>query len=191
MDDFMSTTENVIVSNNDITNTWISKAIVDYKYLIAVFTGIMLTLDIIILKKNPYLLENKAHTLFWLYLSNSLISCLLMAIFENLTMSSNWLDMFYMSLHSVVFMLIQPLYMIAASHITGNTINVFYSSIVIFMLVPQYTILSDIHPGNRNWIEALGAVLVFLGTILTSLLEIFKNRMQFKCCAENDDSQEE
>ena len=180
MKDVILTTDHASATNCDITSTWISKIFENIKYFIAIFSGIMLTLDIIVLKKKPYLLENKTHVLFWLYLSNSIVSFLLMSIFENPVLPSNWLEVFYMSLHSVVYILVQPLEIIAASHISGNTINICLSSIVIFMLIPQYTFLSHIHSGHRNWMEVLGAILVFLGTTLGSLLEIFKNKLQLK-----------
>ena len=70
-------------------------------------------------------------------------------------------------------------------------INILFSSIIFFMLVPQYTFLSSIHPGHKNWIEVMGAILVFLGCTLSSLLEMFKNKVQIKCYEVKDKSQDE
>ena len=43
---------------------------------------------------------------------------------------------------------------------SGNTANIISTPSIIAMLVAQYTILKDIHPGHRNWIEVLGVLLV-------------------------------
>ena len=42
------------------------------------------------------------------------------------------------------------------------------------MLIPQYTVLSSILPGHRNWMEVVGVILVMLGCSMSSLVEMFK-----------------
>ena len=74
-----------------------------------------------------------------------------MVIFEKLVLPSSWLQFLYICLHSVTYVMNWPLYMLAARYISGNTINIVVSTSVVFMLIPQYTILSSILPGNRNW----------------------------------------
>ena len=40
------------------------------------------------------------------------------------------------------------------------------------MLVAQYTVLSSILPGHRNWMEVVGVVLVLIGCSMSSILKI-------------------
>ena len=40
------------------------------------------------------------------------------------------------------------------------------------MLIAQYTVLSPILPGHRNWMEVVGVVLVLIGCSMSSILEI-------------------
>ena len=46
------------------------------------------------------------------------------------------------------------------------------STQVVFMLIAQYTVLSSILPGHRNWMEVVGVIVALLGSSLSSLLEI-------------------
>ena len=65
--------------------------------------------------------------------------------------------------------------MYGSSITSGNTANIISTSSIIAMLAAQYTILKDIHPGHRNWIEVLGVFLVSLGATISSVLEIYRN----------------
>ena len=56
--------------------------------------------------------------------------------------------------------------------VSANAGNIISCLTVVFMLIPQYTILSSIYPGHRNWIEVVGVVLVLLGSSLGSVLEL-------------------
>ena len=58
--------------------------------------------------------------------------------------------------------------------IPGNVINLIYSLNVVLLLIAQYTVLSSIMPGHRNWIEGLGVGLVLAGSSLGTLKEIWK-----------------
>ena len=73
-------------------------------------------------------------------------------------------------------------------------------SLLISMPIPleiiyQYTFMHDINPGHGNWVEILGCVICFLGTIGTSLWDVvqscdwFSNRNK-NDCEEQDDQNE-
>ena len=49
--------------------------------------------------------------------------------------------------------------------VSGNTVTIIASTNVAFMLIPQYTVLSSIHPGHRNWMEVVGVVSCVVGII--------------------------
>ena len=56
-----------------------------------------------------------------------------------------------------------PLMIYGPNIVSGNTVTIIISMNVVLMLIPQYTVLSSIHPGHRNWMEVVGVVLVLLG----------------------------
>ncbi len=56
---------------------------------------------------------------------------------------------------------------------------------VFFLLIAQYTILSDIAPGNDNWLEIFGAVLVVVASVIPPAWEIMKKQTNFERQEEN------
>ena len=75
-------------------------------------------------------------------------------------------------LHSAGYVFDLPSYVYGLQYVSANTGNIISCLTVVLMLIPQYTILSSIYPGNRNWIEVVGVVLVLLGSSLGSVLEL-------------------
>ena len=62
----------------------------------------------------------------------------------------------------------------SVKHISGNTFALIASTMVIFLLAAQYTVLSSVLPGNRNWIEVVGVIFVLGGSTLVSIIELCK-----------------
>ena len=60
--------------------------------------------------------------------------------------------------------------------IDGNTANILYSTSIIYMVVAQYTFFKNILPGNGNWIEIVGVCCVIIGSILSSVVQLFNPR---------------
>ena len=96
-----------------------------------------------------------------------------MICLEKPVLPTTWQDVLFTAGHSLSYAIMWPAYMYAIPYISCNTMTV---TSTVFMLVAQYTFLSPIHPGNRNWMEIVGVTLVILGSILISLMEIIKNR---------------
>ena len=46
------------------------------------------------------------------------------------------------------------------------------------MLIAQYTVLSSILPGHRNWMEVMGVILVLAGSGASSVFAMFKTKKQ-------------
>ena len=46
---------------------------------------------------------------------------------------------------------------------------------VVIMLIFQYTILENVMPGKRNWIEIMGAVLCFVGCSLVPIGQLMQH----------------
>ena len=139
---------------------------------ISLLSGLCTSLNILLVKKRSFLHEHMLETLFWSYGICTVLSTIGMAIFEKPTLPEFGINDLYVTLHCTTYVLQWPLYMYAARYISGTTINMIVTTSVVFMLIPQYTVLSTIFPGNRNWIEAVGVFLVLLGCSLRSVAEI-------------------
>ena len=182
---FVSSNETRDVANHtgtDHTYSFLSNLIHSHvlleilEYILPAATGLTLTLDVILLRKRPCLNDHMFEVLSWCFLPNPIMSAILMALLETPAWPNNWLDGFCVTLHSCSFVFLLPLYMLALKYISSNTIAIVSSSTVVFMLVSQYTVLSSILPGHRNWIEIVGVVLVMLRSAFTSILEIYLNK---------------
>ena len=143
-------------------------------YLLPLLAGILISINILLVKKFPFLGQELLATCFWGIALGIVISAIAMAIFENPVLPESWLDFGYILGHCCTFGLIWFFCLIGSSYVSGNTVNIIYSTSPVFMLISQYTVLSSIHPGNGNWIEVVGTILVLLGSSLGSFLEFFK-----------------
>ena len=150
------------------------------KYALPIINGLSMTLDVIVVKKRPYLSDHIVEVLFWCILSNTAFSVIVMFFTERPVLPSNWYDMLLVISHCVSYLFIWPLYLYTVRRISGNTFVLISSTIVVFMVIAQYTVLSSILPGNGNWVEIAGVVLVLLGSTLGAILEL-SNCSGYKC----------
>ena len=139
---------------------------------ISTLAGLCTSLNVLLIKKLTFLQEHVVETLLWTYSICAVLSSIVMAIFEKPALPETGLQYLYVTLHCVTYVFGWPLYMYAARFISGSTIHMIVSTSVVFMLVPQYTILPTIFSGNKNWIEVVGVFLVLLGSISKSLAEV-------------------
>ena len=144
------------------------------KYGLPLLSGLALCADIVLVKKRPYLTENIMEVLFWSSLSNTICSLVAMLIWETPVLPSNWFDTLLIALHCFAYVFVWPLHFYSLKHISGNTFVLISCTNVAFFLAAQYTVLSSILPGNRNWIEVVGVFLVLVGSMLVSTVEIYK-----------------
>ena len=142
------------------------------RYIFPVITGASLALDLTLVKKIPYLSNNMSVVLFWAFLSNTIVSAILMLIFETMVLPHDPWDILYIFLHCLSYSLLWPFYIYGIRYISANFFNIICSLSVILMLVAQYTVLKSILPGKGNWLEVCGIVLVFSGVALTSLIDL-------------------
>ena len=142
-------------------------------YTLAAVSGLVASINIIIIKTIPFFTKDRITVLFWTYVTGTLLSFLGMICLEKPVLPTTWQDVLFITGHSLSYAIMWPAYMYAIPYISCNTMTV---TSTVFMLVVQYTFLSPIHPGNRNWMEIVGVTLVILGSILISLMEIIKNR---------------
>ena len=99
------------------------------------------------------------------------MSVVIMMILETPVMPGNMTQWLLTAGHSVSYALHLPLFMFGSKCISGNMVNLVHSTTVVFMLVAQYTVLSPILPGDRNWIEVVGVVFVLCATASGSIIE--------------------
>ena len=127
-------------------------------YSIAVGAGLTTTLEILLIRLYPSALSSKRIflALFWSYTFGTFLSLIIMAIFETPQPPEGITEICLVLLHCCTYVFILPLIMYGSSVTSGNTANVISTSSIIAMLAAQYTILKDIHPGNKNWIEVVG-----------------------------------
>ena len=142
-------------------------------YSFAIISGITLTLKLLIIKRNPFLGDSH---LLWAFLTNTLLSAILMFALETPVLPSNSFDAAMVTIHSVECAVLWRLYIYTPKYISGNTLTLILTSDVVIMLIFQYTVLSSIHPGHRNWIEVVGVILVLLGCSVSSLLELLNTK---------------
>ena len=141
-------------------------------YASAAMSGLGFAWMILITKRNPYINENVLEVLFWSFLISLVVSIILMNVFETPVLPSNWFDAVLMAIHSVAAAAVYPLYIITPKYISGNTYSLIFTTEAVFMLISQYTVLSSILPGHRNWMEVVGVILVLLGCSMSSIVEM-------------------
>ena len=147
-------------------------------YALPVINGTAFTLDILVLKKKPCLTENMVQVLFWSFTVNTTISIIIMFAVEEPVLPSSWYDFSLVMAHALSYTFMWPVYFYSAENIEGNTYTLINSTSTVVMLVSQYTFLSSIHPGHRNWIEIFGAAPVMIGFVLGSIMGLLRRQKQ-------------
>ena len=97
------------------------------------------------------------------------MSCMLLLIFESVTLPTSIDDLLYVLGHSVSYALLFPHFLYATSVVSGQTLSILNSLQTCFMVAAQYSILQEILPGHRNWQELVGVALVIGGSIIPPL----------------------
>ncbi len=112
--------------------------------------------------------------LFWSFIFSTIISFILMLLLEEPVWLQSIVEGAVVALHCFFAFLTWILTMSALQYISGSTFSIIYSTTVVFLLIPQYTILSSILPGQRNWMEVMGVVMVLFGSSLASVMELIQ-----------------
>ena len=165
---------NVSTTNGSSVDNYGHTLLEILRYIFPVARGLIATMDVIVVKKRPYLSDNVKEVLFWCFFTGTVLSLIISFIWENPVLPSNWFDVILVSLHCVGYIFVYPIYLYALKHVSANTYVLITSTMVVFLLVAQYTVLSSILPGNRNWIEVVGVVTVLCGSTLVSVIESCK-----------------
>ena len=78
--------------------------------------------------------------------------------------------------HSLLSAVASFLAIYATSVIPGPSLSIVYSFEVVTMLASQYTIMHSIKPGNYNWIEVFGCIIVVFGAIIPGVMDILAHK---------------
>ncbi len=129
----------------------------------------------LLLKMYHCLSEDRCRSLFWSFTLSLIVSIILSILLESPVWPQGIFDSIVVSLHCLASLSTWTFTIYSLQYISGSTCSVIYSTTVVFSLIPQYTILSSILPGHKNWMEVVGVVVVLSGSCLASLLEIYQN----------------
>ncbi len=140
--------------------------------IITGFGGSMYTVLTVVIKQNPCLSEYRFRSLFWAFGTCLVCSLLVTFILENSVLPENLFDIIAITVHCVTSVSSWFCLVYAMQHTSGTTASIILSSAVVLFLIPQYTILASILPGNKNWMEVVGVCMVLMGSISGSLYEM-------------------
>ena len=141
-------------------------------YALCILSGLSFIVNILLFKEYPYLTDNIMSVLFWCFLFCAIVSIGATATFETPDLPRDIYSLTLVGIHSLTFVFLFPLTMYDAKYISGSTINIIFSLTVVTFLISQYTVLSSMLHGHKNWIEVTGVILVLLGSTMESILEV-------------------
>ena len=176
------TSEEDIQGQSSFKNIFIGAFLQIIGYVFAVLSGVTLAIDLVLVKRNPYFNEHILEVLFWIFVSNTIFSIVIMFIVETSVLPSNWFDTAMVAMHGLTYAGIWPLYIYIPKYFSGNTLTAIMSTQIAFMLIAQYTVLSSILPGHRNLMEVMGVILVLVGSGASSVFEMFKHKKENNDC---------
>ena len=142
-------------------------------YTLAVTSGVIMAIYIKLQKcyvadANPFALT------MWRSMAGSSISAILMLVLEEPVIPLDLLCVLSLLGHCIsisVFAIVMPY---AMKTLSAPLINLLQSLNLVSLVVMQYTLMRNILPAKENWMEVLGAVLCFCGSIGGTVYEIIK-----------------
>ena len=141
-----------IVDNDNVNKKSVSNSLIFdvIGYTTAMLGGLSFALEILVVKKIPYIKEYPKEVLFWGWCIGAIISALLMASIETPVLPSNLFDVSMVTVQAVTSSAVWPLVIYGSNKVSGNTFTVISSTMVVFMLISQYTVLSSVHPDTET-----------------------------------------
>ncbi len=139
-----------------------------------VFGDVMHMLATAVFKKYPSVGDKMLRALFWSFLLGFTSSLLFTFFVESPVWPKSTFDTVASIVHSLASACIWLCWGYSLQCISGTTFNIIYSTSVVLLLISQYTILSSILPGQRNWMEVVGVFIVLIGSVLASVEEMFE-----------------
>ncbi len=166
--DFNVTTENPDISGSDSGDEI-------FGILITVICGLSAGSNMVLQKKK---FKNVSVFLlcFWSAVSGAVTSFACTAIFDSFTFPTISTDII-LFISQALTGSVATLFILCS---IANTSPVFCSLALtlqlFFLLVAQYTVLKDIMPGNQNWIEVFGVILVIIAAITPPIWNVITTK---------------
>ena len=126
-------------------------------YILAVFAGLLTSVQISVVKhyNDFFTTHNLLISLSWSYVTGTVLSLIPMLIWEDPVIPNMVKDILLVIAHVRTYVFIMPLHLYGSLLISGNLGSIIRTSELVVMLIAQYTILSNIHSGHRNWIDVV------------------------------------
>ncbi len=125
-------------------------------FTIAAVAGLIDTLLFLILKRYPCLCKQRFRSFFWAFSVVLVLSTILTFSVEEPVAVESLFDIAAVSVHCITSVATWFLWIYAIQHTSGTVVIIILSTCTVWLLIPQYTILSSILPGHRNWMEVVG-----------------------------------
>ena len=143
-------------------------------FVFVAFGALLCILAAAVFKKYPSVGDKMLRALFWSFLLGFTSSLLFTFFVESPVWPKSTFDTVASIVHSLASACIWLCWGYSLQCISGTTFNIIYSTSVVLLLISQYTILSSILPGQRNWMEVVGVCIVLIGSVLASVQEMFE-----------------
>ena len=149
-----------------------------FGYVTISCSGILQTTANLIIYNYPFLQKqsNQVKTLFWNSAMGASISVLGALTLEDINFNLNWTDWLLTLGHCGTFAVILLLQMYISSVMPGVIFTLIGTTTVLYALIAQYSFLRGIHPGNHNWMEVLGVVLMIICVTFPPVIKVWKQR---------------
>ncbi len=142
----------------------------------ALIGGVLWVADMVFIYHYPFLQNpiNQTKTVFWICAIATLISAAGALATEKINLNISWTDWLLVLGHTASFAILLISYMYACSVVAGILNALVACTSMAYITLAQYTFMSRIHPGNHNWVEILGVVLVMISSTLPSVVKANK-----------------
>lgn len=155
--------------------------------ILAVASGIVMAFKYHVMRHMTHT-HNPFTVTFWLHVFATILSAILMGIFETPTMPDDLFCIGALILHSVAMAQYILALIFTLSHVSALATNLLASLELPILLISQYTFMKHIMPGKGNWLEISGAVLCFIGSTGGTFAELFWSWYREKAKVKDDNS---
>ena len=118
---------------------------------------------------------------FWVGISGTIVSPLLMLIFEDIIFPTSNVCQLLLFAHALFTVLSTIGYLKALNFINPLLFSLLRTFQIILLCISQYTFMKDINPGKQNLMEVAGILTVFVGIIITPMYELCLQYRLLEC----------
>ena len=144
-------------------------------YTLAAASGVVLAILLQLVKyyvvdANPFAMN------MWCSVANTAISLILMLIMEEPVLPSDLLCILSLLGHCIVIAIGAIIYSFTLETLSAALTNLLGSLNLVILVIMQYTLMRNILPAKENWLEILGAVLCFFGSLGGTTYELLTQK---------------